>query len=138
MRSFVVTHVRFKCQSRPGVGVSGAGVSLLSRGFCGSCPPCAIVPFSPYIHLGHFFDASTRTVATLHAQEGSLLQELSTAAVQSTCESVTRSVPLLLFGQSVLSLSGLPQLESRTLAAVGPLRYPEVISNPEKDHLVFC
>ena len=59
------------------------------------------------------------------------------AAVQSLCESVTRSVPLSLFGQSVHSFSGLPHLEPRSLAAVGPLCHPKVISNPDKDHLGF-
>ncbi len=116
---------------------SGAGVALLSMGFCDLCPPCAVAPFSPYVRQGRFFDVSARTVAALHAPQASLLQELSTAAVQSPCESVTRIVPPSLFGQSVLSLSGLPQLERHALAAVGPLCHPKVISNPDKDHPGF-
>ncbi len=89
----------------------------------------------PYVHPGRFFDASQREPRLLlHAPQGSLLQEPSTAVYQSSCESVTRSVPLSLIRQSVLSLHGLPQLEPRVPAAVGPLHHPKVLSNPDKGH----
>ncbi len=113
----------------------GAGWALLSRGGCGSCPPCATVPSTPHVRPGRFFDASQREPRLLlHARQGSLLQELSTAAFQSPCESVTRNVPLSLIYQPVLSLPGLPQLQPRALAAVAPLRDPKVLSNPDKGH----
>ncbi len=34
--------------------VRGTCVAVLSRGFCGSCPPCTVAPFVPYVRPGRF------------------------------------------------------------------------------------
>ncbi len=96
-----------KC--RPGGGLSvvlpaQAGLCCLGV-FVARARPARMRPSRPpSVRLGRLFDDSARTVATLHAPHGSLLQEPSTAVIQSPCESVTRSVSLLLLAVCPSSL----------------------------------
>ncbi len=66
----------------------------LSTGF-GSYLPAHAVRLQPCVQVV-YPDASlsARTVASFHASQGSLLQELSTVVVQSPCESVIRLRPV--------------------------------------------
>ncbi len=112
----------------------GPGWALWGLGDLWLVPVPRSCPFLPV----RFFDAPQREsrLPLWHAPQGSRLQEPSTAVVQFPCRSVPRGVSLSfsLVCQPVLSLSGLPQLGPRTLAAVSLFHHPTVLPDPDKGH----